>query len=122
MKKRVLPDAPPAPEKSWEEAVAASALHALLGQTPPTLEAYSFAIDRVGQRIVLRAHFSAPPSEADLDEVGDVETVIFSDFPDYFDTETSFEILAPGAEPVPLAGGLAWRRGDPEWRAPEDRG
>jgi len=57
-----------------------SATRALRGQTPVGLRAYSFAIDLEIREILLRAHFDAPPSEDDLEDISVVETEIDADF------------------------------------------
>ena len=95
-----------------------SAQRALSGQTPPELIAYSLAVDREHQIIRLKAHFERPPSEDALYNIECVDTEIFSDFPDHFDTETEMEVVPVGQQPVPLAGGFVWRRGDPPWTPP----
>lgn len=63
-----------------------STQRALRGQTPSTLRAYSFEIDRERKLIRLRAHFAEPPSEDDLEAISIVETEIEidADFLDHF--------------------------------------
>jgi hypothetical protein len=94
--------------------VCASARRALLGQTPATLRAYSFAIDHEQKQIRLRAHFAEEPSEDDLDAISIIETEIDADFLDHFEGDTDTEIAAPGIKLSFLSGGIAYlRSGEP---------
>jgi hypothetical protein len=76
------------------------------------MEAYSADVDTRRHLIKLRAHFYAAPSDEDLDELFCVEGEIHADY-DADDTkiETEIEVMAPGAEPAFLPGGVAFRRG-----------
>jgi hypothetical protein len=47
-------------DEHWLRLVCGSARRALQGQTPATLRAYSFAIDRENKRFRLRAHLVNP--------------------------------------------------------------
>ncbi|MBO1077539.1 hypothetical protein [Roseomonas haemaphysalidis] len=70
-------------------------------------------VDIPRQLLRLRAHFAVPPSEDNLEDMFCVETDIFSDYVDDTFIETEIEVLAPGAEPNFLPGGVAYRRSDP---------
>jgi hypothetical protein len=86
----------------------------LRGQTPPSLRAYSFAIDRKNRLILLRAHFAAPPSEDDLDDISVAETEIDADFLDRFEWKTDVEISPIGTPLSFLSGGIVYLRdGEP---------
>ncbi|MBN9560051.1 MAG: hypothetical protein J0H14_04890 [Alphaproteobacteria bacterium] len=94
--------------------VCLSAKRALSGQTPATLRAYSFAIDRDRKIVRLRAHFAESPSDDALDLISVVDTEIFSDFPDLFETETEIQVSPAGTPPSFLSGGIAYlREGEP---------
>ena len=90
--------------------VCGSAKRALRGQTPTTLRAYSFEIDNKNKKIFLRAHFSAKPSEEDLDMISIIETEIDADFLDHFEEVTDIEVVAPNEAPSFLSGGVAYLR------------
>jgi hypothetical protein len=84
------------------------------GQTPASLRAYSFAIDKGRKIIRLRAHFAEPPSEDDLEDISIVETEIDADFLDEFVGETDVEVSPAGTPPSFLSGGIAYlREGEP---------
>ena len=85
-----------------------SAQRALRDQTPESLLAYSVDVDIPRHLIQLRAHFAAPPSEDDLDDLNSIEGEIFGDYVDDAFIETEIEIVAPGREIQPLGGGLAY--------------
>ena len=94
--------------------VCGSAKRALYSQTPSTVRAYSFEIDRERKLIRLRAHFAEPPSEDDLEAISIVETEIDADFLDHFEGETDTEVVAPGKSLTLLPGGTAYlREGEP---------
>lgn len=84
------------------------AQRALRDQTPEALLAYSVDIDIPRHLLRLRAHFAAPPSENDLDDLDSIEGEIFADYVDDTFIETEIEIVAPGREMQPLPGGLAY--------------
>jgi hypothetical protein len=90
------------------------AKRALGGQTPASLRAYSFTIDKGRKIIRLRAHFAEPPSEDDLEDISIVETEIDADFLDEFVGETDVEISPVGTPLSFLSGGIAYLRdGEP---------
>ncbi len=94
--------------------ICGSARRALDGQTPSTLRAYSFAIDHSTGLILLRAHFAEEPSETDLEDISVVDTEIYSDFPDHFETKTDTEVVSSGKNLSFLPGGIAYlREGEP---------
>ncbi|WP_187784484.1 hypothetical protein [Teichococcus aerophilus] len=88
-----------------------SARRALRDQTPECLVAYSVDVDIPRHLLKMRAHCSYPPSGKEMEDLSCVETEIFCDyFDDTFSTE--IEVLAPGAEPNFLPGGVAYRRSE----------
>lgn len=58
----------------------------------------------------MRAHFSAKPSEEDLDMISIIETEIDADFLDHFEEVTDIEVVAPNEAPSFLSGGVAYLR------------
>jgi hypothetical protein len=88
-----------------------SAERALRGQTPDNLRAYSVAIDPTAREIVLRAHFYAPPSEQDLEDMSVAETEVDADFWNQFtNTRTEVDIAPLGTAPQFLPGGVVFNR------------
>jgi hypothetical protein len=90
--------------------VAGSARGALVGETAPTLRAYSFAVDPESSRIRLRAHYTVKPDEDEIDRIQVVDTEILADFPPPFVTETDWEVVPFGTEPNFLPDGVAFMR------------
>ncbi|WP_149535893.1 hypothetical protein [Siccirubricoccus phaeus] len=95
---------------------------ALAGSTPNSLVAVSYEIDVHEPLITLKAHFGTNPTEDDLDTLATAEAEILAAMPDEVRTNLTHAVVPPDAEPAPLAGGFAWRRGDPEWRMPTKPG
>jgi hypothetical protein len=88
------------------------AKRALEGQTPKSLRAHSFAIDKHRKIILLRAHFAERPSEEDMENISVAETEIDADFVDQFVVETGVEISSVGTPLSFLPGGIAYLRDD----------
>lgn len=87
-----------------------SAKRALNTQTPTTLRAYSFAVDKINRLIQLRAHFGEQPSQDDLENISIIETEIDADFLDHFEGQTIIEVVAPSLPLSFLAGGVTYLR------------
>lgn len=87
-----------------------NAKRALQGETPASLRAYSFAMDREAKEIRLRAHFDSAPSEDEAESMSCVETEIAATFLDRFETETDIEVAPAGTPLALLADGVAYLR------------
>ncbi|MBC9210046.1 hypothetical protein IBL26_24690 [Roseomonas aerophila] len=85
---------------------------ALRDQTPECLAAYSVDVDIPRHLLKMRAHCASQPSEEEMEDLFCAETEIFSYYFDDTFVETEIEVLAPGAEPNFLPGGVAYRRSE----------
>jgi len=92
----------------------ASVARALGGQTPATLAAVSYRVDESQKRLFLKAHFAENPSEADLENIMDVEGEVIADFPFDYKVDTEFELVSLTRKLHPLAGGFCYEAGAPQ--------
>ncbi len=98
------------PRAFWLSQIQGSAERALRDQTPACLLAYSFELAQDTALLRLKAHFEGLPSTEDLETMLVVETEVFSDFVDEFETRTEFELVMTGQEPLLLHDGVPYQR------------
>ena len=96
----------------FEEWVRNSLRDALVGSTPLSLLAFSFACSEESKQIWLKAHFERGYTPDDYDHVMTVEAEMWAQFPDDFGYRIAVEFeIAGGGDPIhPLAGGIVYLR------------
>lgn len=102
---------------SFMEWVKDSLIDALIGNTPESLRAFSFACKEETKQIWLKAHFERGYTPEEYDAVMAVEAEMWAQFPDDlgYQIAMEFETVACGDPIHPLGDGLAYLRpGEPE--------